>query len=148
MFIILQGVVICVLSRYLHLSCRKPTAVLLLMDDYDWHAGDLWVGRATRWHGTSWTWICPKVIHRSWKKRFYFEGQAPCFLSYGCSLNAAVLACMLRHPQEDFGFPHWNNLLFSSQDQYHPNPTWQRRKLVLPWSGLNRRPSFSIILLI
>lgn len=48
-------------------------------------------------------------------------------------------ACMLRHPHTDFGFPRWNNSLFSSQDQYHPNPTWQRRKLVLPWSGLNRR---------
>lgn len=38
--------------------------------------------------------------------------------------------------------PRWNNPLFSSQDQYHPNPTWQRRKLVLPWSALNRRALF------
>lgn len=36
-------------------------------------------------------------------------------------------------------FPGSNNPLLSSQDQHHPNPTWQRRKLVLPWSGLNRR---------
>lgn len=95
-----------------------------------------------RWNKAS----CRPIFHLSHTKininknihTFILKENLPASSHISASLTQLSSACMLRHPHTDFGFPRWNNPLLSSQDQYHPNPTWQRRKLVLPWSGLNR----------
>lgn len=105
-----------------------------------------------KWSGLDYLWcghsyrltICNiTIMHlfapNNWAvQRFYFESQPVRLQPDRRCLTQLSSACVLRHPYTDFGFPRWNSSLFSSQDQCHPNPTWQRRKLVLPWSGLNR----------